>query len=107
LAPQFGLSSNTVLAIGLHYLQRWSESRKKPGRRGDRNMGVDEIYLGKKQKFSEAVQSSASIILRVENPSRRTVEVGGSHERRPPDRMRKVHGSQNLALLRHMVINAI
>ena len=36
---QFGLSTDTVRLIVLRYLQRWSESRKKPALR---NMGVDE-----------------------------------------------------------------
>ena len=43
VAQQFGLSASTVRAIDLRYLQRWSESRKKPALR---NMGVDEIHLG-------------------------------------------------------------
>src|ERR1019366_10687407 len=43
-----------VRAIDLRYLQRWSESRKKPALR---NMGVDEIHLGKKQKFSPVVSN--------------------------------------------------
>jgi len=54
VALQFGLSTNTVRAIDLRYLQRWSESRKKPALR---NMGVDEIHLGKKQKFITVVSN--------------------------------------------------
>ena len=54
VALQFGLSTNTVRAIDLRYLQRWSECRKKPALR---NMGVDEIHLGKKQKFITVVSN--------------------------------------------------
>jgi transposase len=54
VGKQFGLSTSTVQAIDLRYLQRWSGSRKKPALR---NMGVDEIYLGKKQKFITVVSN--------------------------------------------------
>src|ERR1039458_8920045 len=54
VALQFELSANAVRAIDLRYLQRWSESRKKPALR---NMGVDEIHLGKKQKFITVVSN--------------------------------------------------
>jgi transposase len=54
VAQQFGLSTNTVRAIDLRYLQRWSQSRKKPALR---NMGVDEIHMGKKQKFITVVSN--------------------------------------------------
>lgn len=54
VARQFGLSTSTVLAIDLRYLERWSQNRKKPALR---NMGVDEIYLGKKQKFITVVSN--------------------------------------------------
>jgi outer membrane protein TolC len=53
-SPQLGLSTNTVRAIDLRYLQRWSQSRRKPALR---NMGVDEIHLGKKQKFITVVSN--------------------------------------------------
>src|ERR1700721_392842 len=45
---QFGLSSSTVRAIDVRYLSRWSEERRKPALR---QMGGDEIYLGRKKKF--------------------------------------------------------
>jgi transposase len=48
VARQFGLAQSTVRAIDLRYLERWSAGRKKPALR---QMGVDEIHLGKKQKF--------------------------------------------------------
>lgn len=48
VAQQFGLSASTVRAIDLRCLERWSQSRRKPALR---KMGVDEIYLGKTQKF--------------------------------------------------------
>jgi transposase len=49
---QFGLAASTVRAIDLRYLERWNASRRKPALR---QMGVDEIYLGKKQKFLSVV----------------------------------------------------
>src|SRR6202023_2453304 len=52
VARQFGLPSSTVRAIDLRYLQRWAGERRKPALR---QMGVDEIYLGKKQKFLSVV----------------------------------------------------
>ena len=54
VARQFGLGASTVRAIDLRYLQRWSAGRRKPGLR---QMGVDEIYLGKKQKFLTVVSN--------------------------------------------------
>jgi transposase len=53
-ARQFGLPQSTVRAIDLRYLERWSAARKKPPLR---QMGVDEIYLGKKQKFVTVVSN--------------------------------------------------
>jgi transposase len=54
VALQFGLSTNTVRAIDLRYLQRWS---REPQEARLRNMGVDEIHLGKKQKFITVVSN--------------------------------------------------
>src|SRR6267143_7215200 len=54
VARQFGLSSSTVRAMDLRYLRRWAEGRRKPALR---QMGVDEIYLGKKQKFLTVVSN--------------------------------------------------
>src|SRR6202166_971941 len=48
VAHQFGLAASTVRAIDLRYLKRWAAARRKPALR---QMGVDEIHLGKKQKF--------------------------------------------------------
>jgi transposase len=48
VARQFGLAESTVRAIDLRYLERWAASRRQPALR---HIGVDEIYLGKKQKF--------------------------------------------------------
>src|SRR6202041_1576817 len=53
-ARQLGLSSSTVRAIDLRDLKRWAEGRRKPALR---QMGVDEIYLGKKQKFLTVVSN--------------------------------------------------
>ena len=54
VARQFGLGSSTVRAIDVRYLQRWTAGRRKPALR---QMGVDEIYLGKKQKFLTVVSN--------------------------------------------------
>ena len=39
-------------AIDLRYLERWAASRRKPALR---QMRVDEIHMGKKQKFLTVV----------------------------------------------------
>ncbi|HXY09510.1 MAG TPA: ISL3 family transposase [Terriglobales bacterium] len=54
VAKQFGLSPSTVRAIDIRYLKRWAASRRKPALR---QMGIDEIYLGKKQKFLTVVSN--------------------------------------------------
>jgi transposase len=54
IARQFNLSASTVRAIDQRYLERWARSRKKPVLR---QMGVDEIYLGKTQKFITVVSN--------------------------------------------------
>jgi len=54
VARQFGMAASTVRAIDLRYLKRWSAGRRKPALR---QMGVDEIHLGKKQKFLTVVSN--------------------------------------------------
>jgi transposase len=54
VARQFGLAASTVRAIDLRYLKRWAEARSKPALR---QMGIDEIHLGKKQKFLTVVSN--------------------------------------------------
>jgi len=54
VARQFGLTASTVRAIDLRYLERWIKSRKRPVLR---QMGVDEIYPGKTQKFLTVVSN--------------------------------------------------
>ena len=54
VARQFQLPASTVRAIDLRYLERWEAARKKPTLV---QMGVDEIYLGKKQKFITVVSN--------------------------------------------------
>jgi transposase len=54
VAWRFGLAASTVRAIDLRYLERWAASRRKPALA---RMGVDEIYLGKKQKFITVVSN--------------------------------------------------
>jgi transposase len=48
VAKQFDLAATTVRSIDLRYLERWAAQRRKPALR---QLGVDEIHLGKKQKF--------------------------------------------------------
>ena len=52
VARQFGLVPSTVRAIDLRYLKRWAAGRRKPALR---QMGIDEIHLGKKQRFLTVV----------------------------------------------------
>ena len=48
VARRLQLPASTVRAIDLRYLERWAAARRKPALR---QMGIDELYLGKKQKF--------------------------------------------------------
>jgi hypothetical protein len=52
VARRFGLAESTVRAIDLRYLERWAAKRHRPALR---QMGVDEIQMGKKQKFLTVV----------------------------------------------------
>ena len=52
VARQFGLAASTVRTMDWRYLERWDAKRRKPALR---EMGVDEIHLGKKQKFLTVV----------------------------------------------------
>jgi transposase len=54
VALRFGLAASTVRSIDLRYLERWAASRRKPVLV---QMGVDEIHLGKKQKFITVVSN--------------------------------------------------
>jgi transposase len=57
VARQFALAAGTVRAIDLRYLERWAKNRKRPALR---ELGVDEIYLGKVQKFLTVVSNLES-----------------------------------------------
>jgi transposase len=57
VARRFGMPASTVRAIDLRYLERWAAARRKPALR---LMGVDEIHLGKKQKFITVVSNLES-----------------------------------------------
>ena len=57
VARRFGLPASTVRAIDLRYLERWTTARRKPALA---LMGVDEIHLGKKQKFITVVSNLES-----------------------------------------------
>jgi transposase len=65
VARQFGLAASTVRAMDLRYLKRWAASRRKPALR---HMGIDEIYLGKKQKFVTGSEQSADRGTAVDGP---------------------------------------
>jgi transposase len=54
VARQFGLAASTVRAIDLRYLKRWNAMRRKDPLA---QMGVDEIYFGKKMKFITVVSN--------------------------------------------------
>lgn len=54
VARQYGLAASTVRGMDLRYLKRWAAARRKPALR---QMGVDEIHLGKKQKFLTVVSN--------------------------------------------------
>ena len=54
VAKQFGMAESTVRGIDIRYLKRWAAGRRKPALR---QMGVDDIYLGKKQKFLTVVSN--------------------------------------------------
>ena len=54
VARQLGLAAGTVRAIDQRYLERRANNRKRPVLR---QIGVDEIYLGKTQKFLTVVSN--------------------------------------------------
>jgi transposase len=54
VAKQFGLAESTVRSIDLRYLERWAANRRTPVLA---QMGVDEIHLGKKEKFITVVSN--------------------------------------------------
>jgi len=54
VARRFGLAESTVRAIDLRYLERWATTRRAPPLR---QMGVDEIYRGKSDKFLTIVSN--------------------------------------------------
>jgi transposase len=58
VAKRMGLAASTARAIDLCYLERWAAGRRKPALR---QMGVDEIYLGKKQKFMTVVSNLETV----------------------------------------------
>jgi transposase len=57
VARRFGLAESTVRAIDLRYLERWVAARREPPLR---QMGVDEIYRGKNDKFLTVVSNLES-----------------------------------------------
>lgn len=54
VSRRFGLAESTVRAIDLRCLERWAASRREPPLR---QMGVDEIYRGKSDKFLTVVSN--------------------------------------------------
>ena len=57
VAKQLGLAASTVRGIDVRYLQLWAQGRRRPALR---QMGVGEIYLGRKQKFLTVVTNLAT-----------------------------------------------
>jgi transposase len=54
---QLGLAASTVRAIDLRYLTRWATQRRRPALK---QLGVDEIWLGKRTKFLTVVTNLES-----------------------------------------------
>ena len=54
VARRFGLAASTIRAIDMRYLTRWEATRRKPALK---QMGIDEIYLGKSGKFITVVSN--------------------------------------------------
>ena len=54
VARRWDLAASTVRSIDRRYLERWAAGRRKPALK---QMGVDEIYLGKKTKFLTVVSN--------------------------------------------------
>ena len=54
VARRFGLPETTVRAIDLRCLERWDQRRRKPALK---QMGVEEIYRGKNDKFLTVVSN--------------------------------------------------
>jgi transposase len=57
VARQCGVAARTVRAIDLRYLTRWAAPRRRPALK---QMGVDEIWLGKRTKFLTVVSNLES-----------------------------------------------
>jgi transposase len=54
VAKRLGLAPSTVRAIDQRYLERWCAERKRPPLK---QLGIDEIYLGKSGKFITVVSN--------------------------------------------------
>jgi transposase len=54
VARRFQLPETTVRAIDMRYLERWDKHRRKPALK---QLGVDEIYRGKNDKFLTVVSN--------------------------------------------------
>jgi transposase len=54
VARRFALAESTVRAMDVRYLERWAAGRREPPLR---QMGVDEIYRGKRDKFLTVVSN--------------------------------------------------
>lgn len=57
VARQFQLPESTVRSIDIRYLERWNAGRRKPALR---QIGVDELFLGKRTKFVTVVSNLES-----------------------------------------------
>jgi transposase len=54
VSRQVGVAASTVRAIDLRYLERWAAQRRRPPLK---QMGIDEIWLGKRTKFLTVVSN--------------------------------------------------
>jgi len=91
VARRFHLPETTVRAIDLRYLERWNQHRRKPALK---QMGVDEIYRGKNDKFLTVVSNletgeplwfgRSGRRRRWTSTSGRNSEAGSANASRPP-----------------------
>lgn len=58
VARRWGLAASTVRSIDLRYQERWQAGRQP---RALQQMGIDEIYLGRKMKFLTVVSNLESV----------------------------------------------
>ena len=85
VARRFGMAESTVRAIDLRCLERWEAKRRKAPLR---QMGVDELYRGKKDKFLTVVCNleTGEPLWFGDTRTKETLDQFFSEELRPPQR---------------------